>query len=167
MFTASPDTSSIPDATQLRNAMHSPSPTPGSDQGAAGSASCVLERRGSGCVLVIEDDMAIRIVLSRALTRLGFTATLAADGTEAVSQFRATPDKYALALLDFKLPGMTSEDVLREIRSQRPDMPVILTSGYDRDEAMNRSSGMDVTSFLHKPFTVDSLAAELRYALGA
>jgi len=111
--------------------------------------------------------MAIRIVLSRALTRLGFTATLAADGTEALAQFRAAPGQYALALLDFKLPGITSEEVLREIRSQRPDMPVILTSGYDRDEAMNRSSGMEVTSFLHKPFTVDSLAAELRYALGA
>jgi CheY-like chemotaxis protein len=147
--------------------MHSPSPAPGADPGAAGSAACIVERRSSGLVLVIEDDFAIRIVLSRALTRLGFTATLAADGAEALAQFRADPGQYALALLDFKLPGMTSEDILREIRSQRPDLPVILTSGYDRDEAMNRSGGMDVTSFLHKPFTVDSLATELRFALGA
>ena len=117
-------------------------------------------------MLVIEDDAAISLVLSRALARLGFTATLAANGFEALSQFRADPGQYAVALLDFKLPGMTSEDVLREIRAQRPDLPVILTSGYDKDEAMNRSVGMEVTSFLHKPFTMDSLAAELRFVLG-
>jgi CheY-like chemotaxis protein len=133
----------------------------------ASSAACLLERRGSGRVLVVEDDMAIRIVLSRALARLGFTATLAADGPEALSQFRTDPGQYAVALLDFKLPGMTSEDVLRGIRAQRPDLPVILTSGYDKDEAMNRAGGMEVTSFLHKPFTVDSLAAELRFVLGS
>jgi CheY-like chemotaxis protein len=146
--------------------MHSPSPESNADRGAAGSAACLVERRGSGRVLVIEDDFAIRIVLSRALTRLGFTATLAADGPEALAQFSADPGQFALALLDFKLPGMTSEVVLREIRAQRPDLPVILTSGYDKDEAMNRSGGMEVTSFLHKPFTVDSLANELRFALG-
>jgi two-component system, cell cycle sensor histidine kinase and response regulator CckA len=146
--------------------VHPTPSTPNADKGQAGSASCILERRGTGRVLVIEDDTAIRIVFSRALTRLGFTATLAADGAEALSQFRADPNQYALALLDFKLPGMTSEDVLRGIRSERPDLPVILTSGYDRDEAMNRLNGMQITSFLHKPFTADSLARELRFALG-
>ena len=145
--------------------MHPASPA-STDPGTASSAACLLERRGAGCVLVVEDDAAIRIVLSRALARLGFTATLAANGFEALSQFRTDPGQYAVALLDFKLPGMTSEDVLREIRAQRPDLPVILTSGYDKDEAMNRSVGMEVTSLLHKPFTMDSLAAELRFVLG-
>jgi len=167
MFTASPDTSSIPNAKQLRYAVHSTPSSPNADKGQAGSASCVLERRGPGRVLVIEDDMAIRIVFSRALARLGFTATLAGDGAEALSQFRADPSQYVLALLDFKLPGMSPEDILRGIRSERPGLPVILMSGYDRDEAMNRSSGMAITSFLHKPFTVDSLATELRFALGS
>ena len=147
--------------------MQPPTTSSSADKDGAGAAACLLERRGSGRVLVVEDDFAIRIVLSRALTRLGFTATLAENGPEALSQFRIDPAAYVIALLDFKLPGMTSEDVLREIRAHRPDLPVILTSGYDRDEAMNRSVGMDVTSFLHKPFTVDSLAAELRLALGA
>jgi DNA-binding NtrC family response regulator len=146
--------------------MYSNSPAHDAEEGKAASVACLLERVGSGMVLVIEDDFAIRIVLSRALAKLGFTATLAADGAEAVRQFAADPGRYVVALLDFKLPGMSSEAVLREIRSRRPDLPVILTSGYDRDEAMNRSGGMEVTSFLHKPFTVDSLASELRYALG-
>jgi two-component system cell cycle sensor histidine kinase/response regulator CckA len=138
-----------------------------SDQGKAPSASCILERRASGRVLVVEDDTAIRIVLSRALARLGFTATLAADGTEAMAQFAADPDQFGLVLLDFKLPGMTSEDVLRGIRARRPELPVVLTSGYDREEAMSRTAGMGVTRFLHKPFTVESLACELRNALGS
>jgi DNA-binding NtrC family response regulator len=115
---------------------------------------------------VIEDDVAIKIVLSRALARLGFTTAIAGDGAEALALFSGDPGQFALVLLDFKLPGMPSEDILREIRARRPDLPVVLTSGYDREEAMRRSNGMDVASFLHKPFTVESLATEMRNVLG-
>jgi two-component system cell cycle sensor histidine kinase/response regulator CckA len=167
MFTESSSITAKPNAAQRQFAMF-PSPSaPSGDQGRTSSASCILERFGSGRILVIEDDAMIRTVLSRALVKLGFTATLAADGAEALPLFRADPSQFVAAILDFKLPGMTSAEVLCAVRSQRPDLPVLLTSGYDRDEAVNRSAGMNVTSFLHKPFTVDSLASELRLALGA
>lgn len=136
------------------------------EQGVGGPATSDGDWRSSGRVLVIEDDMAIRIVLSRALAKLGFTATLAADGTDAVAQFAADPGQFVLALLDFKLPGMASSEVLNELHQRKPDLPVILTSGYDKEEALERSSGMEIASFLHKPFTVESLAGELRFVLG-
>ncbi|HZZ19098.1 MAG TPA: response regulator [Opitutaceae bacterium] len=126
-----------------------------------------LEWKGSGCVLVIDDDEAVRLVLLRTLTKIGFSVTLAADGTEAVAHMEADPTRYNLALLDYKLPGMDSGTVFCQIRSKRPDIPVILMSGYSREDAADRSSGMDFADFLHKPFTVDVLATKVRTALGA
>ena len=93
------------------------------DQGIGATTANILDWRSSGRVLVIEDDTAIRIVLSRALAKLGFTATLAADGADAIAQFAADPGPYVLALLDFKLPGMASSEVLHELHVRRPELP--------------------------------------------
>jgi CheY-like chemotaxis protein len=126
-----------------------------------------LEWKGSGSVLVIDDDEAVRMVLLRTLTKIGFSVTLAADGTEAVAQIAADPTRYRLALLDYKLPGMDSRTVFSEIRSRRPDIPVILMSGYTREDAAGRAGSMDFADFLNKPFTVEVLATKVRLALGA
>jgi two-component system, cell cycle sensor histidine kinase and response regulator CckA len=126
-----------------------------------------LEWKGSGGVLVVDDDEAVRLVLMRSLTKIGFTVTVAADGPEAVAHMEADPSRYRLVLLDFKLPGMDSSVVFHEIRSRRVDLPVILMSGYCREDAADRSSGMDFADFLNKPFTIDVLASKVRHALGA
>ena len=99
--------------------------------------------------------------------RIGFSVTAAADGAEAVAHMEADPNRYRLVLLDFKLPGMPSSAVFAEIRNRRVDLPVILMSGYCREDAADRSTGMDFADFLHKPFTIDVLASKVRQALGA
>jgi two-component system cell cycle sensor histidine kinase/response regulator CckA len=126
-----------------------------------------LEWKGSGGILVVDDDDAVRMVLVRALSKIGFTVSAAAEGTQALAFYDADPRRYRLVLLDFKLPGMDSKAVLAGIRAKRPELPVILMSGYCRQDAAERSSGMPVSDFLHKPFTVDSLASKVRGALGA
>jgi DNA-binding NtrC family response regulator len=126
-----------------------------------------LEWKGSGGVLVVDDDEAVRLVLMRTLTKIGFSVTVAADGSEAVAHMEADPSRYRLVLLDYKLPGMDSSAVFHEIRVRRVDLPVILMSGYCREDAADRSSGMNFADFLHKPFTIDVLASKVRQALGA
>ncbi len=101
------------------------------------------------------------LVLSRTLTRLGYTSDLAADGQRALDIFNAHPEWYSLILLDFKLPGMDSGTVFRELRRRRPDVPVILMSGYSREDALANSAGMDLVGFLKKPFTRETLASAL------
>jgi two-component system cell cycle sensor histidine kinase/response regulator CckA len=121
--------------------------------------------RGEGCVLVIDDDDAIRAVLARALMKLGFTTEVASDGDSALATFGADPERFSIVLLDYKLPGMDSKDVFRAIRQRRADLPVVLMSGYHKEEAVKNSSGMGLAGFIHKPFTMDVLVAELRSVL--
>jgi DNA-binding NtrC family response regulator len=125
-----------------------------------------LEWKGSGSVLVVDDDEAVRLVLLRTLMKIGFSVSVAGDGSEAVALFEADPSSFRLALLDYKLPGMHSKDVFAHLRSKRPDLPVILMSGYSREDAVDKDKGLDYACFLHKPFTVEVLATKVRHALG-
>jgi CheY-like chemotaxis protein len=117
-----------------------------------------------GRVLVIDDDDAVGLVLSRALARLGVRADITCDGARGLSRFEAEPAAYGLVLLDYKLPGMDSGTVYRSLRSKRPDLPVVLMSGYKREEILANYPGLEFAGFLNKPFTMDSLAEALRLA---
>jgi CheY-like chemotaxis protein len=123
--------------------------------------------RAAGRVLVVDDDDAVRLVLSRALARLGYKADMAADGPQAISIFSADPAQYSLVLLDFKLPGMDSGAVYSGLRGHRPDLPMVLMSGYNKEEALSNSAGMELAGFLHKPFTIDTLKSALSCAAPA
>jgi len=124
------------------------------------------EWRGSGHILVVDDDEAVRTVLMRTLVRAGLTVNVAGNGQEALAQFAVESGRFSLVLLDFKLPGMDSKTLFRELRVHRPDIPVILMSGYGQQEAMENSSDNDYIEFLHKPFTMGVLTAKIRAALG-
>jgi two-component system cell cycle sensor histidine kinase/response regulator CckA len=121
---------------------------------------------GSGCVLVVEDDDAVRTLVARALPRYGFTATGAGNGVEALAQLNADPDSYVLILLDIKIPGMSSTELVREIRKVRPVLPIIIMTGFDRDKALEGVAGTNLVGYIHKPFTLNKLASEIRNALG-
>lgn len=121
--------------------------------------------RGSGCVLVVEDDDAVRTLVARALPRFGFTATGAGNGKDALAQLNANPDSYVLILLDVKLPGMTSAELVCEVRKIRPVLPIIIMTGFDRDKALESLVGMNLAGYIHKPFTLAKLASEIRNAL--
>jgi two-component system, cell cycle sensor histidine kinase and response regulator CckA len=133
--------------------------------GTAASAPASQEREAVVRVLVIDDDDAVGLVLSRAMARLGYKADVAADGTRGISTFEADPGAYGLVLLDFKLPGMDSGTVHQKLRERRPDLPVVLMSGYNKQEALEKSAGMDLAGFLHKPFNMATLSEALRLAL--
>jgi DNA-binding NtrC family response regulator len=132
--------------------------------GPAVSAPAVVEAGAAGYVLVIDDDVAVGLVLSRAMARLGFKADIAADGAAGLKFFEANAYAYGLVLLDYKLPGMDSRTVFSQIRSHRPDLPIVLMSGYNKQEALDNSVGLDFAGFLHKPFNMESLSQALRHA---
>ncbi len=122
--------------------------------------------RGTGSVLVVEDDAAVRTLVARALPKFGFTASTAGNGNEALKQLKADPASYVLVLLDIKLPGMTPAEVVRRIRLIRADLPVIVMTGFDRDKALETLAGTAISGYIHKPFTLNGLASEIRIALG-
>jgi PAS domain S-box-containing protein len=121
-----------------------------------------------GTVLVVDDEEIVRRVASAALESRGYKVRIAADGMDAVKQAREFPD-IAVVLLDLTMPVMGGEEAIDEIAAARPGVRVIVSTGYERREAVARFGRKPVAAYLQKPYTsrqlaekIESVLAELR-----
>jgi two-component system, cell cycle sensor histidine kinase and response regulator CckA len=119
-----------------------------------------------GTALVVDDDASVRTVARSMVERHGFSVLLAADGHEAIQVFREHASEIALVLLDLTMPRLGGGETLREIRTLRADVPVVLMSGYGESEAAELIAGQQVQAFLQKPFDTRRLGETLQAALG-
>jgi PAS domain S-box-containing protein len=120
--------------------------------------------QGGGLVLVVDDEPMLRDIARTMLEqRLGYKVITAGDGFEAVEIFRSRKDEFSLVLLDLSMPGMNGWETLSALRALRPDIPVVLASGYDEAQVMQCDHRDRPQAFLHKPY----LTADLREALAA
>jgi PAS domain S-box-containing protein len=120
--------------------------------------------RGSGTVLVVEDEEGVREVAERILQDFGFETLLAVDGRDALEQFERAKRKVTAVLLDLSMPRMGGQETFRRLRHLRPDLPVIIMSGYTEESvaAQFSESGAHLTAFLQKPFLAEDLVSVLR-----
>ncbi|MCW2990837.1 MAG: response regulator transcription factor, partial [Solirubrobacterales bacterium] len=111
-------------------------------------------------ILVIEDEPGIADFVGRALRSEGHAVTLATDGIE--GERLAVTGDADLVVLDGRLPGRDGLDVVRGIRTTRPELPVIMLTA--RGEVADRVAGLDAgaTDYLAKPFAVEELLARVR-----
>jgi two-component system CheB/CheR fusion protein len=123
------------------------------------------ELRGEGLVLVADDEELVRNMARFTLQRFGYTVELACDGKDALDKFASQPGEYAAVLLDLTMPVMHGGEVLRAIREIRPEIPVVLSSGYTEAEAVKRFEDLRLSGFLQKPYTATVLARKLKQAL--
>jgi PAS domain S-box-containing protein len=121
----------------------------------------VERRSGTGTVLLIEDEDALRDPVSRMLRRKAFTVIEAADGKTAVDLFRETPNIDAV-VLDLTLPGMPGRDVFVELQKTRPGINVIITSAYSRQYALTAMGGQQSWLYIRKPYSLAELTEVLR-----
>jgi len=121
--------------------------------------------QGKGTVLLADDEETIRNLGRRMLQRWGFAVLLAADGKEAVELFRASKNEIALVILDLTMPHLDGEACYREMRQIRPDVRVVLSSGYNEQDVVNRFAGKGLAGFVQKPYTSEELLAKIRAAL--
>jgi CheY-like chemotaxis protein len=117
----------------------------------------IRTRRGSGTILVVDDEEDVRIVSKSILEECGFTVLTANDGPEAVQIFRENSQRIVAVLLDVSMPKMSSEESLREMRSVRGDVPVILSSGYAEHDVSKRFAGSTLAGFIQKPYQPPAL----------
>ncbi len=120
---------------------------------------------GSGAVLVVDDESTVRAVAERYLERLGFRAICAPDGEAALELLRESDVAIRCVLLDLTMPRLGGLETYRELQQLRPELPVILMSGYNEQQAVERFSGGGLAGFLQKPFQLERLRACLRAAL--
>lgn len=121
--------------------------------------------RGSGIVLVVDDEPGVRTVVSKTIESFGFTTITAADGVEAVERFREHSDKLQLVLLDLTMPRMNGEETFVAMQQLRPTVPVILMSGFTEKLTLEKFAQTKPAGFLAKPFTRAALQARLHALL--
>jgi PAS domain S-box-containing protein len=121
--------------------------------------------KGSGMVLLVDDEPSVLSVASRMLEMMGFQVVTANDGIEALQVYRERQDEFACVLLDLSMPHLNGEEAYRELRSINRDVRVIITSGYNEQDVKQRFIGEGLSGFLQKPFLYDVLAAKMREVL--
>lgn len=119
---------------------------------------------GSGTVLLVDDDKAVREVGAEMLRMLGFTVITANDGVAAVEAFKSAND-IKLVILDLTMPQMDGEQCFRELRQIDPGVKVILSSGYSVHEVERKFAGKGVAGFIQKPYDFSTLKEALRVAV--
>ncbi|QWV94464.1 response regulator [Geomonas oryzisoli] len=112
--------------------------------------------RGSGTVLLIDDEDNIRALGTEMLGELGFQVVTAADGQEGVEIFRRRND-IVLVLLDLTMPQMDGEQCLRELHLIDPQVRVIMSSGFSEHEISRKFPGTGISGFVQKPYKLSAL----------
>ncbi|MEZ5338303.1 MAG: PAS domain-containing protein [bacterium] len=121
--------------------------------------------KGSGLVLIADDDELVLTVGTRMLRNFGFEVATACDGRQAVQEFSRRPDAFVMAMLDLTMPNLGGDEALREIRKLRPDLRVLVCSGYDELEVGRELGGVGLVSFVQKPYVADDLRGAIRRLL--
>jgi two-component system cell cycle sensor histidine kinase/response regulator CckA len=134
-------------------------PSPGTGAGAEPDS-----WRGEGLVLLVDDEEIVRQVAADMLELMGFEVLKAADGREAIELFARHPEARCV-ILDLTMPRMDGEETFRALRALRPDVKVMLSSGYDEQEATRRFADCGLAGFLQKPYVYEMLQRRLREVL--
>ncbi|MFF3914595.1 response regulator transcription factor [Streptomyces sp. NPDC001852] len=123
----------------------------------------MTDTAGSGAVLVVDDDAAIRRSLERGLRLSGFAVRTAADGPEALAAIRDAPPD--VLVLDVSMPGMSGIELCTRLRDEGRDLPVLMLSALD--ETADRIAGLQAggDDYLVKPFALQELVLRLRALL--
>jgi signal transduction histidine kinase/CheY-like chemotaxis protein/streptogramin lyase len=117
---------------------------------------------GVECVLVVEDEPAVRQVATRTLQHLGYEVVEAVDGVDALEKWAADRTRFDLVLTDVVMPRMSGVDLARALRNQRADLPLVFMSGYTGKDSQWTGGAAAIGPMLEKPFTRAALAAAIR-----
>jgi DNA-binding NtrC family response regulator len=120
-----------------------------------------------GTLLVVDDDPAVREVVTSLLERCGLTVLAAADGQSALEVFRRCADEIRLVLLDLVLPDTDGEALFHAMRKIRPGLRAILCSGCLTDEAVERRLRAGWAAIIRKPFRLIPFLQTVRTVLEA
>jgi len=115
-------------------------------------------------VLVVDDDPMVRRTTSATLAELGYNVVEAPDGATAADIVSARPDRFSAVLLDLVMPGMNGSETFRALTAVRPDLPVVVCTGYAADSHIDTDVKRRIAGLVQKPFTAERLAAALAAA---
>jgi two-component system cell cycle sensor histidine kinase/response regulator CckA len=127
----------------------------------------VAPQRGeSGCVLLVDDELAVRELVQKFLQSVGYRV-LATDSGQAALRMFAAGEPIDIVVSDMLMPGMSGVDLARALDQVAPLVPILFMSGYADDAGAAVIASRPSSSFLPKPFSLADLTAKLRTLLAA
>ena len=121
--------------------------------------------RGSGKVLVVDDEDLLRDVASRLLKHLGYEVATAADGIEACDYYESNYKEVDLVIIDMMMPRMAGPECFRKLKLCNPDVRAILSTGYSLNETAQALLDEGMMGFVQKPYMLSQLSEAVSRAL--
>jgi PAS domain S-box-containing protein len=121
--------------------------------------------KGKGVILVVDDERAVMTVMTRQLRHLGYTVLDAASGEDAIRIFERERDRVDLVILDMVMPGMSGGEVYGILKTLKPSVKVMLSSGYAADEGVKEILAQGCNGFIQKPFELAEIAEKVHEIL--
>jgi PAS domain S-box-containing protein len=120
---------------------------------------------GTEKILLIDDEQSILDVMQQILERLGYKVDARSDSNEALEAFRENSDGFDLIITDYTMPEMTGENLAKAILGIRPDVPVILCTGFSEQIDEEKSKAIGIRAFVMKPIIMGEMAKTIRQVL--
>ena len=117
-----------------------------------------------GSILVVDDEELVRSLIARMLEKEGYEILGAADAEEAIRLLRRYTERLSLVIMDLSVSGLSRQDpgLIRRLREARPDLPILLTSGYDEKDVTPEMVREGIADFLAKPYPPGMLEEKVR-----
>jgi PAS domain S-box-containing protein len=125
----------------------------------------IVEQGGNEHILLIDDELPIIKMIQQMLERLGYRVTPRTSSVEALELFRVRPDAFDLIITDMTMPNMTGTDLSEQILKVRPDIPIVLCTGFSEFITEKKARAMGIREFVMKPVVKSKLSAVLRRLL--
>jgi CheY-like chemotaxis protein len=121
-----------------------------------------LAPTGTERILFVDDEEAIVFMTQQTLERLGYQVTSRTSSVEALEAFRAKPDEYDLVITDMTMPNMTGVELTSKLLEIRPDIPIIICTGFSTIIDKNRAKAVGIREYVMKPIIKDEIARTIR-----
>ncbi|GJL65568.1 MAG: hypothetical protein NPIRA05_05390 [Nitrospirales bacterium] len=119
-----------------------------------------------GCILFVDDEEPLTQLGQKMLQQLGYEAVVRTNSLEALRVFRANPFLYDVVITDQTMPNLTGDALARELLSIRPELPIILCTGFSYTMTPEKATAMGIRAFLMKPILSHELAQTIQRVLG-
>ena len=121
--------------------------------------------RGSGTILLVEDEDQVRLIAKALLENFGFTVLEAVNGEEALEIYKNRASEITIVLTDMGMPVMDGCQLFNELKKLNPELPIIVSSGYGDAEVTERVGSDNIAGLISKPYNPDQLREVLKRVL--
>ena len=121
--------------------------------------------RGTERILFVDDEETVAEIGEHLLSHLGYQVTVSMSSLDALTLFRADPEAFDLVITDMTMPGMTGDELAKELLRICPDIPVILCTGFATKTEEEKAADLGIRAVVSKPIVLKKIAGVIRKVL--